>query len=89
VVLYEEQDGKIDRKRMSKIETRHILVAPVQTEQTSEARGEEKPSKTGRKVSCPTPLPRWYGRCWRLEHRRSRHQRRGRTPLACGVPHSS
>jgi hypothetical protein len=53
--LYEEQDGKIDRKRMSKIETRHTLVAPVQTEQTSEARGEEKPSKTGRKVSCPTP----------------------------------
>ena len=55
MVLYEEQDGKIDRKRMSKIETRHILVAPVQTEQTSEASGEEKPSETGRKWVGPTP----------------------------------
>src|SRR4029453_1728886 len=41
---------KTVRGCMSKRETRHTLaVSPVQTEQTSEASGEEKPSETGRK----------------------------------------
>jgi hypothetical protein len=41
---------------MSKIETRHTLVVPpVQTEQTSEASGEEEPSETGRKWVAPPP----------------------------------
>jgi len=44
------QDAKTVRECVSKRETKHTLAAtPVQTEQTSEASGEEKPSETGRR----------------------------------------
>ena len=47
---------KAVRGCMSKRETRPTLAAsPVQTEQTSEASGEEKPSETGRKWVAPPP----------------------------------
>jgi hypothetical protein len=48
------QDGKIVRACVSKREMRHTLAAlPVQTEQTSEASDEEKPSETGRRWVAP------------------------------------
>jgi hypothetical protein len=50
------QDGKTGRECVSKNETRHTLAAAsVQTEQTSEANGEEEPSETGREWVAPSP----------------------------------
>jgi hypothetical protein len=56
-----DRTEKTGRERVRKIETRHTLaVPPVQTEQTSEASGGEKPSETGRKRVALSPKPRQH-----------------------------